>query len=68
MFKKTMIVSVVIVLLAVSLADAEINFFNNSNDFFQSTNIIHTEIFENSDEGFFPVEFDSFIYDGEGNG
>ena len=66
MFKKTIIVSVIIVLLAVPLADAEIIFFNNSNDFFQSTDIIHTEFFENSAEGVFPTEFDSFIYDGEG--
>ena len=66
MFRKAMIGGIVLVLLAVTLADAEIIFFDNSNDFFQSTNIIHTEIFENSDEGFFPAEFDSFIYDGEG--
>ena len=63
MFKKAMMVSVVVVLLAGQLAYAEIFFFNNSNDFFQSANIIHTDSFENPDEGFFPGEFDSFIYD-----
>jgi hypothetical protein len=61
MFKKIIIVSVVIVLLAVGYADAEITFFNNSNDFFQSTDIIHTETFENPDDGFFPADFDKLV-------
>ena len=66
MFKKAMMITVTIILLTAPLADAEITFFDNSNDFFQSTTIIHTDIFENPNEGFFPAEFESFIYDGEG--